>query len=320
MNKRRNCKRWLAVFAMLSALMLGSIIASAASGDTVTVKVTGTYGQTEARSMLKMINDFRTGDDAWYWNESNTEKIYCTGLSKLEYDYDLEKAAMQRAMEIALQFKHIRPKADINSKSSDDKVYPLIKPYSTASENIAAGQANASAAFESWQETNDKYDGQGHRRNMLNSKVTAVGIGHVYYNGINYWVQVFRAPTGSTEETVAIDEEQTVDVEILESNIIQKEVTAAEASLEVPYGDSVELPGISCKITLNGAAFGDLCPVTLDSSSVVWTVESGSSCVSIDSASGKITGTKCGEAQISTTIWGQEVAVDINVTQPGIIR
>lgn len=32
------------------------------------------YGQTEARTMLKMINNFRTGNEAWVWNEENNKK------------------------------------------------------------------------------------------------------------------------------------------------------------------------------------------------------------------------------------------------------
>ena len=41
--------------------------------------------------MLAMVNDFRTGNNAWYWNSDNTEKVVCTGLEELIYDYELEK-------------------------------------------------------------------------------------------------------------------------------------------------------------------------------------------------------------------------------------
>jgi hypothetical protein len=36
-----------------------------AADDIITVQVPLQYGQSEARTMLNMINDFRTGDDAW---------------------------------------------------------------------------------------------------------------------------------------------------------------------------------------------------------------------------------------------------------------
>jgi hypothetical protein len=48
--------------------------------------------------MLKRINSFRTGSNAWYYkDDTKTTKIKVKGLSKLTYDYELEKRAMQRA-------------------------------------------------------------------------------------------------------------------------------------------------------------------------------------------------------------------------------
>ena len=37
--------------------------------------------QNEARGMLTLINEFRTGDNAWYWNRNNRTKTVETGLS-----------------------------------------------------------------------------------------------------------------------------------------------------------------------------------------------------------------------------------------------
>ena len=67
------------------------------------------YDYEAARSMLAYINEFRTGEDAWYWEADNTTKTYVTGLSPLKYDYDLEAVAMLRASEIAVKFSHTRP-------------------------------------------------------------------------------------------------------------------------------------------------------------------------------------------------------------------
>ena len=39
--------------------------------------------------------------------------------------------------------------------------------YSTAGENIAAGNKTGSKTFLQWKEDNENYNGQGHRRNML---------------------------------------------------------------------------------------------------------------------------------------------------------
>lgn len=90
------CKkcRQIAAFVFAMLLLLGSttIVTNAADG-TVTKTLSVQYGQTEAREMLKMVNDFRTGGENWYWNEDNQTKSNCKG-STLVYDYELEKAAM----------------------------------------------------------------------------------------------------------------------------------------------------------------------------------------------------------------------------------
>ena len=54
------------------------------------------FGQTEARTMLDMVNEFRTGSEAWAWNSSDTKKVYLSDLSELKYDYGLEVVAMVR--------------------------------------------------------------------------------------------------------------------------------------------------------------------------------------------------------------------------------
>ena len=42
-----------------------------------------------------------------------------------------------------------------------------------------------------WREDDRGYSGQGHRRNMLNTKYKTVGFGHATLNGYHYWVQEF---------------------------------------------------------------------------------------------------------------------------------
>ena len=64
---------------------------------------------TEARSMLQLINEFRTGDDAWYWNSDNRTVTKKTGLGRLQYDEELEAVALVRAKELAVLFDHTRP-------------------------------------------------------------------------------------------------------------------------------------------------------------------------------------------------------------------
>ena len=71
--------------------------------------------------------------------------------------------------------------------------------YRTAAENIAAGQKSASQVVNSWLKSS------GHRRNILNCRMTETGIAVVYQADDRpirgnpaplryYWVQVFAAP------------------------------------------------------------------------------------------------------------------------------
>ena len=161
--------------------------------------------------MLSMINSFRTGSEAWYWDESNSQKIYQNGLSKLEYDYNLEAIAMQRAAEIAVSFSHTRPDGTscFTAFSGSGNTY--------YGENIAMGYTSASSVFEAWQETNEKYSGQGHRRNMLNENFTQIGIGHCYVDGYHYWVQEFGNKASGVAKTPAEDGNKTVKITALNS-------------------------------------------------------------------------------------------------------
>ena len=142
--------------------------------------------QAEARKMLQMINDFRTGDNAWYWNQSNTQQVVATGLKPLVYDLELEKVAQTRAQELSVRLSHTRP---------DGRKFSTAYPagnYAKA-ENIAAGFRSAQAVFEGFLEESEDYDGQGHRRNMLRSNITRVGLAAVEIDGTVYWVQEFAS-------------------------------------------------------------------------------------------------------------------------------
>ena len=74
--------------------------------NSMVVNLEASYGQTEARNMLDMLNKWRTGSDAWEYAPDGSIIRYNTSaentLQPLVYDYALEQIAMQRAAEIAL--------------------------------------------------------------------------------------------------------------------------------------------------------------------------------------------------------------------------
>ncbi|MEZ3505238.1 MAG: leucine-rich repeat protein [Lachnospiraceae bacterium] len=288
--------------AVMLAVILGFSVnvegVSAADGDgTVNAKVRVQYGQSEARSMLNMINDFRTGNDAWAWNEDNTEKKKYDS-APLVYDYDLEKAAMLRAAEIAVSYSHTRPNGQtcFTAYTGNHR-----------GENIAAGYRTASAVFQAWQETNEKYNGQGHRRNMLNN-FQAVGIGHVYYNGYHYWVQEFRSPAGSTSATAANDSETLVELELLKSAITNVSLTPSVKSLTLSGGKTADLPKLTISIRMSGSwPSNSEKQVELPYS---WSVaDEGYASVT----GGKIVGKKAGSTELTATVLGKTITIPVTV-------
>ena len=200
------------------------------------------YHQSEARKMLDMINQFRQGGNAWYWNEDNTTKTTMSNLAKLEYDYELEKLAMQRAAEIVARFDHVRPNdEDVRNMYSGD----------SRLENIAYGQESAAKAEETWEEADKFYDGQGHRRNLLNSTITAVGIACVEYEGRYYWVQLFRSPASSASYTVPDDSAANAYIEILDKYIDSITVSPSVSEINLTVGISAGIPSLTQYIKIN---------------------------------------------------------------------
>ncbi len=255
-------KRILSVImsAVMLVTMLCGVGTTAFAQDTVGVNITVTYSQTEGRKLLSKINKLRTGDDAWYWNSDNKTKTVLTDLKKLKYDYALEKIAMQRAAEIAVYFSHYRPNGQDCFTAYDDAGYT----YTACGENIAYGYTTASSVHAAWSEESAKYSGQGHRRNMLDSSYTAVGIGHVYYNGVHYWVEEFSDTVNSTEYTEPKDSKTTCTV-YADSDLVKyipeassapsktsvKKLTASRKSFTVKYKKSSDASGYQIQYATN---------------------------------------------------------------------
>lgn len=231
-----------------------------ASDEIISLPIRVQYGQTAARSMLDLMNEFRTGQDAWVWNADNTQKVPVSGLEELHYDLGLESIAMKRAAEIALSYSHTRP------NGSD--VYELLagQDFGAGGENIAAGYESAAAVFDGWREENESYEGQGHRRNMLDSGFSYVGIGHVYWEGVHYWTQVFsdcsywsddephEAWTEDGEPidlTLPNDREETAYINIASDRVdIQLET---ETEISVPVEAWADLPAVDVLVKVQNA-------------------------------------------------------------------
>ena len=163
--------------------------AQTAARNTNTHKKTTNAGKTnkdrycDVTQAYSLLTKFRKTKNVWYWNTDNKTKTILNTESKklcaLKRDPKLEATAKIRAKDLASLFAHTRP----NGKRCFD-VYP---PMWIMGENIAMGHSDCMSVMNGWIEANKKYSGQGHRRNMLNSKFNAVGIACYEHNGVRYW-------------------------------------------------------------------------------------------------------------------------------------
>lgn len=274
-------------------------LVGAAQSYTFTVN----YGQTEARSMLSMVNSFRTGSDAWYWAENNTTKKYCKGLSKLTYDYQLEKVAMLRAVEVAISFGHTRPDSTVCFTAYNEQGYTS---YGYAGENIAVGKVTAKEAYTTWREDNDKYSGQGHRRTMLSADFNRIGIGHVVYGGVHYWVQEFASSNSTITKTDAKDSSASVNVRIDDKNITSLKIQSYASSIELTENESKALPTVSISLSVSGHRGNALSAKARCN----WSVSN----TSIAKISGNnLLGVSQGSTSLKTTVNGKNITIPVTV-------
>ena len=271
---------------LLSLLMIAAVLpaGTAFAQDTVTVNLKGNYNQTEARSMLSMVNSFRKSSDAWYKNQDGSKHI-CSNLSNYTYDYELERAAMQRAAEICVKFSHTRPNGESCFSVSDY----------TYGENIAIGVNSASFAYSLWREDNFDYSGQGHRRSMLSDSFTCIGIGYFEMNGVGCWVQEFGAENSNAPETAAKNGASSVAVEINKSDIQECGVAYYDTKYTVKLGSKAKLPVTAPAIIVNDSWLNT--PINLDATPSY----SGYDSTIIKIESGKMKGLRIGKTKLTVT-------------------
>ena len=221
----RLAKAFLLIGALLLCVFLvkGAAFPAARAEALVEFTLTeGTFEYAEARSILDAVNELRTGEDAWIWNQDDTEKVQLSGLKPLQYSDTLEALAMRRAAELSLCYSHTCP-------DGTNGVYRVSSW--TAGENIALGQDTAEEVFTDWAETDKSYSGQGHRRNMLNGNFAYIGIGCFSHGGTKYWVQLLAgSDAGGSAETLSLP----VSFETLPGNL-----TPLKLGTTLYVGDSI---------------------------------------------------------------------------------
>lgn len=105
------------------------------------------------------------------------------GLKPLKNSNDVEEVAQTKSEDMAKNdyFSHTSP----TYGSPFDMLKEFGVNYSTAAENIAAGQQSPQSVVDGW------LNSSGHRKNIMNKNITHIGVG--YAKDGNYWVQMFIA-------------------------------------------------------------------------------------------------------------------------------
>lgn len=102
-------------------------------------------------------------------------------LSPLQKDEGAASVAHVRAKEIVQSFSHTRP--DGSSCFTAAKEQGVT--YSTAGENIAYGYADPAQVVNGWMNS------EGHRKNILSSSFSKIGVGCYSSGNVLYWSQFF---------------------------------------------------------------------------------------------------------------------------------
>ena len=152
-------------------------------------------GQIDVSEVYTLLNEFRSQKGVWQLDKSNQNTTFfntnaSNTLTPLTADEELEKVAQTRAKEAyevwnsTKTLSHTRPDGTVCFTAYPDELWNY-------GENLALGQTTAKQVMESWKETNEPYDHQGHRRNMLNPDFNCVGIAAYKMNGVIVWAQAF---------------------------------------------------------------------------------------------------------------------------------
>lgn len=103
------------------------------------------------------------------------------GLAPLTADDGAARVAHVRAKEIVQSFSHTRP----NGTSCFTAAGEAGVSYRTAGENIAYGYSSPEQVVNGWMNS------EGHRKNILSSSFTKIGVGCYESGGVYYWSQFF---------------------------------------------------------------------------------------------------------------------------------
>ncbi len=286
-NDRKKHVWWsclLALVLIVTMLPVMPVEEAKAAAATEKVTISVTYGQTEARKLVDNINAVRK---SWSDQQAAATSGTAIQLADLTYDYGLEKTAMERAAAVALSYQ----------ANSDEALSCLV--------------SNAEGVCKGWSsnEASDEY------KKMINQSYHSVGVGHVVYNGHDYWVALYSTSSSTSSYVGAFDGSATKDVSLDTSQITKRELSVSlPATLNMNVGDTYDLSKCKASVQVTGHyPTGESCPVEGGTSAT----SSNTSVVSYNGAS--LVAQAAGTADITVTSGGQTYGqIRVTVTQPTI--
>lgn len=277
---------------MMVFVIVSCVYTTATAARNETYELNVEYDYEAAEKLLEIMNSYRESGDAWVL-DSKGNKVQLGTLPTIALDESLTEAAMQRASELVVNFSHTRP----------DGTMCYTVNNAVLAENVGVYYSTPEEMFTAFAEEYESYTNQGHRRNMLNSKYTYVGIGAIRYGGKWYWCMDFSSKAPATEN---IPERRTNGTPAVitvdpESAGIKKSATASVSYIQVHVGETRYLPVIY--LVMGSARVGEV-------DDVVWTIKDSS----LASISGKqVTGLKEGNTTLQYTANGASRSVTLAV-------
>lgn len=228
-------RRLLAVILAAALLPFASLWQVQAADAVETVSIEVKYGQTAARALAASINALREEQNTGVVSGGAVDQK----LEKLAYDYGLEQAAMWRAAEIALVYS-------MSSRPNGTAPASCYTGMGTVTESI--GCETEALIYSRWRESASDF------QKMTGADYQAIGIGHVSYNGRDYWVAAYSDIARDTAERSAYNGTDQQPVEVETRLIRSRKVTGMpSATLSLNVGGSYDLSKCAASIQVWGS-------------------------------------------------------------------
>ncbi|MBR4781323.1 MAG: leucine-rich repeat protein [Lachnospiraceae bacterium] len=256
------------------------------------------YGQSDARKMADMINEYRAANGN-----------YDDSRAPLRYDYDLEKVAMQRAAEIAVKFdneKHTRPDGTSYQQTLAEYGFDITPRNILYGENILFGTENSMELDKAFQKLTEEEQ----TKKIMLGYFTSVGIGHIKMEDkTDFWVQVYSDEGRNYTYVAPIDGTGTATIKVASSLIESIKVENTSGSQTVAVGSTVDAPKYVPTVKFLDSELKKevvLAPIIFESNDGI-----------VSAADGKMTGLSAGSGTITAEFFDRTYTCSVTVTGSG---